>query len=486
VLEITPFPGQPVLQALREIYLEGRDGVLEVGHDTGQQMLLLRAGSLHATAQDPLGERLAGAAAAERTELLLRAIERWSGPRIERVLAAPERAVRMSPGVPVAELLMAAATLGRGEAQQLDLLGGEEARLATRVDAAAIARVPGLEPEDAFLLSRLERPMSVGELLRQARGERAATLARLSRLRAIGLIGPPRAPVAPPGEDARQLLERFAARVEADLQARPLALGKEEHRQRLLALFTRFGAQSHYELLGVQPDATNESLHRAYLELARLVHPRHAASLELSEGVAALEMLFERATDAYRVLTDPAARGRYDLDAGIGVPAPRRSEAERGAERRALARRSFVLAEQLAAVQEYHFAVELLKQSVAADPRPESWSLLANCQAKNPRWSAQAADSARQALRLQPNDAALHLLLAQLQEREGKGQEAAAAYLATLRLQPGNREAAAGLERLGGRGRAARQGVLAWLRHRLQPSPRPPSRGEESGGRRIG
>ncbi|HZI63651.1 MAG TPA: J domain-containing protein [Thermoanaerobaculia bacterium] len=480
MLEITPFPGQPVLQALRELYLGGRDGVVEVAHATGRQTLLLRAGTLHATAEDPLGARLAGADAAQRTEVLLRSIERWSGPEIERILAAPERALRMSPGVPVAELFMAAATLGRGEAQLLELLGGEETRLQVQADAAAIAGVPGLDPEDAFLLSRLERPMSVGDLLRQSRGERGATLARLSRLRAVGLIGAPQPETAPPGEGLRQRLDRFAARIADDLAATPLALGKEEHRRRLLALFGRFGAQSHYELLGVEPDAGNETLHRAYLELARLVHPRHASSLELGEGAAALALLFERATEAYLVLTDPAQRGRYDLEAGIGVSAPRRSEAERAEERRRLARQAFDLATQLAEAQEYHFAVELLRQSVAADPRPEAWSLLANCQAKNPRWSAQAADSARHALRLQPGDFTLQLLLAQLCERDQKPEEAAAAYQAALRLQPGHPEAAAGLARLRDAGKAPRAGVLGWLRERL------PGRRQESSGRRIG
>ncbi len=466
MLEITPFPGQPVLQALRELYLGRRDGVVEVAHDSGRQTLLLRAGTLHATAEDALGQRLAGAAAAERIELLLHAIERWSGPQVERILAEPERAVRMSPGVAVAELFMAAASLGRGEAELLTLLGGEAARLQVRADAAAIARVPGLDPEDAFLMSRLERPTSVDDLLRQTRGERSATLARLNRLRAVGLIGAPQPEAAAPGEATRQRLDRFAARVDTDLETRPLGLGKEEHRRRLLALFARFGAQSHYELLGVEPGAGDEAFHRAYLDLARLVHPRHAAALELGEGAAALELLFERATEAYLVLTDPERRGRYDLEAGIGAPAPRRSEAERAAERRDLARQAFEMATNLAAVQEYHFAVELLRQSVALEPRQETWALLAQCQSKNPRWSAQATDSARHALRLRPDDAAVHLLLAQLCERDGRLEEAAAAYKSALRLQPDQREAAAALARLRGTGKTARQSVLDWLRQR--------------------
>ena len=336
MLEITPFPGQPVLQALRELYLEGRDGVLEVAHATGQQMLLLRAGSLHATAQDAVGERLAGAArgGAHRAPAARhRALERTADRAGAR--CARERGAHEPRALPVAELLMAAATLGRSEAQLLDLLGGEEARLATRVDAAGIARVPGLEPEDAFLLSRLERTMSVGELLRQARGERAATLGRLSRLRAVGLIGAAERRAAAPGEDTRQLLERFAARVEADLQARPLALGKEEHRRGSSRCSRASALRATTSCSASSPTPTNEALHRAYLELARLVHPRHAASLELSEGAAALELLFERATEAYLVLTDPAAawplrsRRRHR---GAGA-APQRGRAGGGAAR---------------------------------------------------------------------------------------------------------------------------------------------------------
>src|SRR4029450_812128 len=98
------------------------------------------------------------------------------------------------------------------------------------------------------------------------------------------------------------------------------------------------------------------------------------------------------------------------------------------------ARRSYDLATELALHQDFHFAIELLKQAVASDPRAEYFALLATCQSKNENWRAQAAGNAREPLALRPNDAGYHCLLARILEESGDGPGAVAAYNTALVL----------------------------------------------------
>lgn len=68
---------------------------------------------------------------------------------------------------------------------------------------------------------------------------------------------------------------------------------------------------THYETLGVAPDASAEQLHRAYLRQARQFHPdRHQA--EGATAAADAEERMRRVNEAWQVLRDPARRAAYD------------------------------------------------------------------------------------------------------------------------------------------------------------------------------
>jgi molecular chaperone DnaJ len=72
-------------------------------------------------------------------------------------------------------------------------------------------------------------------------------------------------------------------------------------------------ATDHYEVLGVQRDATPEEIKKAYRKLARELHPDVNPSDDAAER-------FKSVTHAYDVLSDPDQRERYDLgpNAGFG------------------------------------------------------------------------------------------------------------------------------------------------------------------------
>lgn len=67
---------------------------------------------------------------------------------------------------------------------------------------------------------------------------------------------------------------------------------------------------SHYDVLGVRPDAGPAELRRAYLALARRHHPdRHAGD---AAAAARAEARMQELNAAWAVLGDPEARARYD------------------------------------------------------------------------------------------------------------------------------------------------------------------------------
>lgn len=68
---------------------------------------------------------------------------------------------------------------------------------------------------------------------------------------------------------------------------------------------------NHYEVLGVNSRAEAEDIHRAYLELARALHPDRILGASAEEAERAARRMQE-ANDAWRVLRDPGSRAAYD------------------------------------------------------------------------------------------------------------------------------------------------------------------------------
>ncbi len=476
MIELTPFPGQPVLQAVRELYITKEPARITVDHAGGRQLFRSSGGELQIRRDDPLTARLDAVPERERPLLLLQTMQRWASPQVKVSRGALDPDAAWAARCPTASVLLLAATDGRDARKLLDILGGESARFEATASEQEMSRLPGIEPEDAFLFTRLATAVAVSEVVAQSGLPRHDALGRLCRLRAVGLIAPPAGSKAEPGgESATPKLE---SRIAEHLEARPLRLMVGEHRDRVGSLLASFGSLDHYSLLGVVPGASDDAVHKAFVELARVVHPSHGDRLELAGGSTALKILFERAVEAYLTLCDPAKRVLYNSAMGItGVHADI-DPAEREAEKIRQAKRSFDQAGEMVQAEDYHFAVELLKQAVELDPRAEYYALLAACQAKNANWLGQAAASLRRALELKPNDAGYYTLLGKILEEWGDGPGAVDAYRAAIVALPGHPEALSGLERLAEAKKEAKReafqetgaGILERLRSLLKRS----------------
>lgn len=67
---------------------------------------------------------------------------------------------------------------------------------------------------------------------------------------------------------------------------------------------------SHYETLGVEPDATAEEIKRAYRKAALEHHPDRN-----QDDPEAATVRFKKVVAAYEVLSDPKKRAEYDRPA---------------------------------------------------------------------------------------------------------------------------------------------------------------------------
>jgi tetratricopeptide (TPR) repeat protein len=205
----------------------------------------------------------------------------------------------------------------------------------------------------------------------------------------------------------------FSDRVGRGLKERPLVVLPREHREQVAELLRQLGDTTFYHLLGIDPGSGAREVHEAYDRVARLVHPVNARRLGLEGREGVLEVLFERATLAYLTLSDIDRRKAYDRDSG-----PARWSALRvsSGSKKEEALRCLEQARSLAEAEEYHSAIQLLRQSVHLAATAESVSLLGLLLAKNPQWLDEAIDTLERAQEMGTADPAVPEALKELRE----------------------------------------------------------------------
>ena len=116
--------------------------------------------------------------------------------------------------------------------------------------------------------------------------------------------------------DLDALLLEAARRMPAESEPDVIDVDPEAFLQRLR------GADSYYDILGVETEASPETLKSAYYELARRYHPDRFRKTEPTL-VARLESAFARITQAYDTLRDDSLRASYNAKLQARKKAPR-------------------------------------------------------------------------------------------------------------------------------------------------------------------
>ena len=95
-------------------------------------------------------------------------------------------------------------------------------------------------------------------------------------------------------------------------------MNDESTRARVLSWNELLDDATYYEILGVLEAADESGIKRAFHEFARAFHP-DAHLGEDEQIMAAVRRIFQRGAEAYRVLSHPELRAKYDLAVAKGL-----------------------------------------------------------------------------------------------------------------------------------------------------------------------
>jgi len=232
--------------------------------------------------------------------------------------------------------------------------------------------------------------------------------------------------------------------------------------------------RTHYQVLGVTPEASEREIKRAYHRLARQMHPDKAATPEQARR---MELDFAAISTAYNALKDKARRREYDEQLKRGEPAEApaasppfqaasgaQTGAERGAAearkvspdaskdaRSAIAKKAFARGMQFHNLGDYAKAVEFLEAAIQNNAaEPLYYARLAKALMNARRSFTRAREAALKAIELDPYNVDYRLTLGEICETAGSRTLAIQAYKDVLRWEADNAKALARLKELEG------------------------------------
>ncbi|HEX2463536.1 MAG TPA: DnaJ domain-containing protein [Thermoanaerobaculia bacterium] len=413
---------------------DGRRGIVDVQAPAGTCRLHVIDGALQLDAEDPL----AGGATGPMVDVDLEPLIALLGSATVgdlRFTPRPDPTPRAR-SLPTAVVLMETAVRGRDRSQLWTQIGGRNVALRMGSDSALAAdAMTRIAPRLQALLARFLKPRRPAELIEDDPAG-LELLRDVARLVIVGLLarsdGEVESTQTALSDRSREL---FLRRIEGELERKPLRINSEEHRRKVIELLHNVGVLTHYELLGVGRHQDEQAIHQAYVEVARLAHPSHAQKLGLGGKTAALDLLFDAATEAYLVLSHPDRRRDYDRELSPEVGSAPASE-ERRREKASIAKDLYGRARRLSMEHDFQGVFDLMQQAVQLDPKAEYYALLGQVQRRNPQWKAGAVASFRDAVRCRPDDADLRFSFAQILEEMGDRKQAGVQYRAALELRP--------------------------------------------------
>jgi len=254
-----------------------------------------------------------------------------------------------------------------------------------------------LTPQEAYVLSRVDGVLDVDSLLAIAGSSRAVAAKTIYALLSCGLVE-----WKTDGTRRRETAGSLATlNVEVSSEAPQRTAG---HVEMVRNTWRRIDWLSHYDLLGVAHDASDEEVRRAYLDRSRLFHPDLRHRPDLAGLEKELTAVFGRLREAHDTLVDSVARADYDR--GLEeAPAAAAEDAARDPEAgRQLAARNFARAMELIDAKDYFPAVELLREAIRFAPDKAEYRFrLGEVELKNAKWVDRGLESLKEAVRLAPS-----------------------------------------------------------------------------------
>src|SRR6185369_8109146 len=342
---------------------------------------------------------------------------------------------------------------------------------ATRFDNTAELITPveapvfndNLLPAEAFLLSRVDRPTTVREIVAVSGLGHDETLGHLYALTLAGLLKREHWPTVFRGERAPSTAPKKVA--PPPPPPPPQTVGREQTHdtspQDVENLLVRVkNARTHYEVLGVAREISAPELKTVYYQLARRYHPDRFRK-SAAELVPRIEAAFARITQAYDTLRDDQLRASYDAKLEVrkkvdqiadaapkaSAPAPQPESVVDGAvepvvsaaERAALQFKegfaAFEMGQKKAALGLFASAA----RAVPSEPRYRAFYGQVLAENEATRRAAESELSA--AVKLDPNNAEYRMMLAELYRDLGLKLRAKGEAERAVAADPNNRKA---------------------------------------------
>jgi curved DNA-binding protein CbpA len=227
-----------------------------------------------------------------------------------------------------------------------------------------------------------------------------------------------------------------------DLGSRSMPTG-ERSREELAALLAVMRAQSHFEVLGVERDATPAEIEDAYQALARDFHP-DLFRLRSDEVRDVARQIFDLLEKAFEILHDGGSRRKYlsELER-TPLPTPAKAEPVAGSESAATAaERVYFTGVSHLRARRYPQAAEAFGQATTLAPKQASyrsalgWALYRQAPADSHAVAAGLAEL-RKAVECEPANPWVRISLGRFYAETGLPDDAIREFEAALGMSPG-------------------------------------------------
>ena len=253
-----------------------------------------------------------------------------------------------------------------------------------------------LTPQEAYLLSRVDGLLDLDALLKLGGSSRAAAAKTLYALLSCGIVEW-RSDGSAPVESA------VPERLNVEVSAQP-EVPAPGYAEMVRNTYRRVDWLTHYELLGIDRNATLEEVRTAYFERSRTFHPDLRHRPDLADCHKELEVVFSRLREGFETLSDVKKKAEYDLS--ISTPADLEFEPSSDpAARVEMAEKNYLRARELIKEKDFHPAVEMLREAIHFVPdNAEYRYCLAKVELQNSNWIDKGLSNLMEAARLEPKN----------------------------------------------------------------------------------
>lgn len=319
--------------------------------------------------------------------------------------------------------------------------------------------------QQGYLLSRLDRPLTVSEILSTVPSGEDVTKRNLIILWAFGLLDSPFLNQFLPNVASRDLKQTVPL-AGSELSSRP----QKDQIRLVEETYQGLSKKDFYSLLGISSKVAGPEIKAAYYKLARQFHPDRFYGIDDPVLKEKIDVIFSTINIAYETLKNSSSRTQYD----------NKPPSERGITTLTYGSNATVVSPGLSVGQiaedyyhraaksyqskNYYEAVQYLRSATQISPEvAKYWTQLGVVLSKNEQWRKEAEDSFHRAAEIDPSNAENHLYLAFLYKNSGLKLRAKKCFMNVLRLDPKNDVALTEIQELEAEESQQKKGILGGI-----------------------